>query len=44
MRSVYSLLSLLGDVRALFKGTYPKRFVRQKAHKGLARWMRKAKL
>lgn len=44
MRELYKLLSVLGDLRALFRGTYPKRFVRQRAHRGLARWMRKAKL
>ena len=44
MRSLYKLLSILGDLAAVGKGTYPRRFVRQKAHKTLARAMRKAKL
>lgn len=41
MRSAYKLLSLIGDIAAVFGGDYPKRYVRQKAHQGLARGMKK---
>jgi hypothetical protein len=41
MRSAYKLLSLIGDIAAILGGTYPKRYARQKAHKGLARGMKK---
>lgn len=39
--SPYRLLSILGDIAAILKGTYPRRFLRQRAHKGLARGLRK---
>lgn len=41
VKSIYKLLSALGDIAAAFNGNYPRRYVRQKAHKGLARGMRK---
>jgi hypothetical protein len=45
-RSAYRLLSVLGTIRAAFKGpkALGRRVVRQKAHKGLARAMRRSGL
>lgn len=43
IKAIYQFLSILGDAKAASKGpgAYGKRFIKKKAHKSLARSMRK---
>lgn len=43
LKTLYKILSVIGDVKAASKGptAYGKRAIRKKAHKGLAKSMRK---
>ena len=41
MRTLYKILSIIGDIQSISKGTYGKRLVRKQAHKSLAKGLRK---
>lgn len=41
IKKIYKALSVTGNVKAIANGSYPKRVVKQKAHKTLAKGLKK---